>query len=358
MAAPLPPTVEVPARATHPSPRAGTKTLMWAATSPPPESARPTPTAPRNVTPAPQAPPAASRPPEAADTRARTPLAISIPPLGLPWSAPTPSALPAVVIPPLAPPTAAPSPMPALPQSRPAAITQPGPIPTATSGTLEPRGPTPSPMPTFVSSATRGGTLFGSASSLEVELPAAPPPGTESSSITGRATAPMGAPSAPSGPRMSLTNTAMGGLMLPVFSDEDQAARDAAPPGAPRGTAVGHSISRADVTQSLPDPGDDRSYKGTLHGHSLHLPLDLNELTNEVQPATVHAAPSATTAGSLAASATSDADFSRRGSGMLASAMAQDARDADDPNSPDYRPKRSRYFTLGIDLHRRWCRRS
>jgi hypothetical protein len=87
-------------------------------------------------------------------------------------------------------------------------------------------------------------------------------------------------------------------------------------PKVPRATAVGRSISGSSTTSSLPDPVEDRAYKGTLHGHSLHLPMDLPEPPDEVKPATVLQEPTSTTAGQLVAMIP-DADFTGRDTGGM-----------------------------------------
>jgi hypothetical protein len=102
-----------------------------------------------------------------------------------------------------------------------------------------------------------------------------------------------------------LTSSPEGDPSIAVVFPDD--ARNVAP-GAPRGTAVGRSVSAPEGGRQPIDLTDDRGYKGTLHGHMLHLP-DLPEIPQDVQPATVLAEPSPTTAGQFTA-VIPDADFS------------------------------------------------
>jgi hypothetical protein len=113
-------------------------------------------------------------------------------------------------------------------------------------------------------------------------------------------------------------------------------------PRLPRPTALGRSASApAGEDPLVPIPGDDRAYKGTLHGHDIHLP-DLPEvLRDDSSGATVLADPSPITAGQMHA-AIPEADFSLNNRGFFES----DAIDDDEDEAP--RKRSSLPLRIGV----------
>jgi hypothetical protein len=139
--------------------------------------------------------------------------------------------------------------------------------------------PSPAPVPRLANTTPSGktGTLWGWMPSQESDdsgrTPAPPPRTPVASEVTAKQ------PTS----EASRQTAQRSGLLV----DKSPTPRPAEPPrvakAAPRPTAIGHSTSTPPAGSAVGQASDDRAFKGTMHGHSLHLPVDAPDLADDAK---------------------------------------------------------------------------